>query len=408
VLGKTLGVPLFQEQAMQVAIVCAGFTPTEADQLRRSMATFKFQGEVSAFRDKLVAGMLERGYRRDFAEQIFRQIEGFGSYGFPESHAASFALIAYASSWLKCHHPDAFAAALLNARPMGFYAPAQVVRDARAHGVEVRPVSVNASRWECTLEPASGKFLALRLGLSFVKGLGVEDAADLVAARGEGTFASAADLARRTGLAREALEHLAEADAFAPLGQDRRAALWDISAIAAAPLPLFAAAGEAREPAVALAPLPEGGEIVEDYRSSGLTLRRHPLALLRDDLLSKRIRPCTGLGELRDGARAAIAGLILVRQRPGSAGGVTFVTLEDESGFANVVVWARLFEAQRRVLLGASLIACHGRVQREGSVIHLIAERLEDLSPLLAGLGTRGAGIAAPGETLKVTTRDFR
>ena len=290
VLGKTLGVPLFQEQAMQVAIVCAGFTPSEADQLRRSMATFKVTGGVSAFRDKLVGGMIGRGYEQEFAERTFAQLEGFGSYGFPESHAASFALIAYASSWVKCHHPDVFCAALLNSQPMGFYAPAQVVRDAREHGVEVRPVCVNASRWDCTLEPGSsgGPYLAVRLGLRMTKGLSNPDGAQLVAQRGKQPYGSLEEVWRRSGMPTAALERLAEADAFAGLGQDRRAALWAVRGLADTALPLFAAAErdgvsqpEVAEPAVALASLPAGGEVVEDYRSRGLSLRQHPVAFLR-------------------------------------------------------------------------------------------------------------------------------
>ena len=292
VLGKTLGVPLFQEQAMRVAIVCAGFTPGEADQLRKSMATFKFTGGVSAFNDKLIDGMVANGYEQEFAEQTFKQLEGFGSYGFPESHAASFALIAYASSWVKCWHPDVFCAALLNAQPMGFYAPAQIVRDAQAHGVEIRPVCVNASRWDCTLEPTDddGRF-AVRLGMRMVKGLANAHAATIVAARAERPFLSVDDLWRRAGVPSASLVQLAEADAFRPaLGLARREALWAIKALRDEPLPLFAAAAaredapmpEINEPAVALRPMTAGSEVVEDYGHVGLTLRSHPVAFLRD------------------------------------------------------------------------------------------------------------------------------
>ncbi|MGH6863187.1 MAG: error-prone DNA polymerase, partial [Methylocella sp.] len=294
VLGKTLGVPLFQEQAMRVAIECAGFTASEADQLRRSMATFKHTGGVSKFRDKLVTGMVVNGYERDFAEKTFRQLEGFGSYGFPESHAASFALIAYASSWLKCHHPDVFCAALLNAQPMGFYAPAQIVRDARDHGVDVRPVCVNSSRWDCTLEPTEREDrFAVRLGLRMVRGLANHEAAAIISARADQSFASVDDLWRRAGVAVASLVRLAEADAFRPsLKLARREALWVIKALRDEPLPLFAAASarEAKtvpefcEPAVVLRPMTAGGEVVEDYGHVGLSLRNHPVSFLRQDL----------------------------------------------------------------------------------------------------------------------------
>jgi error-prone DNA polymerase len=394
VLGKTLGVPLFQEQAMQVAIVCAGFTPGEADQLRRSMATFKFTGGVSRFRDKLVEGMVARGYDRDYAERTFAQLEGFGSYGFPESHAASFALIAYASAWVKCHHPEPFCCALLNSQPMGFYAVSQVVRDAREHGVEVRPVYVNASRWDCTLEPAGDGRLAVRLGLRMVAGLGNAEGARLVARRGEVPYASVADLRDRADLPRAALERLAEADAFASLGLGRRAALWAVRGLDDAPLPLFAAATERAadvvEPAVALPPTPAGGEVVEDYRSTGLSLRAHPLRFLREELRARGMATCADLAAARDGRRLVVPGLVLVRQRPGSAKGVMFLTLEDETGVANVVVWPSLFERERRVVLTAGMLALRGRVQREGEVVHLIAAGLEDLTALLNSVETRG------------------
>jgi error-prone DNA polymerase len=393
VLGKTLGVPLFQEQAMQVAIVCAGFTPVEADQLRRSMATFKSAGGVDRFRDKLVGGMVARGYERDFAERTFAQLEGFGSYGFPESHAASFALIAYASTWVKCHHPDVFCTALLNSQPMGFYAPAQLVRDAREHSVEVRPVCVNASRWDCTLEPTNGRRFAVRLGLRMVRGLANADAVRLVVYRGEQPYASVEDIQRRVGLPAAALARLAEADAFRGLDLDRRQAVWAVRGLAAdaASLPLFAAAAaadrdgapDALEPPVTLAPMPEGGEVVEDYRSLGLSLRRHPVAFLRPELRARGLATCGDLATARDGRRVSVAGMVLVRQRPGSASGVTFVTVEDETGVANLVVWLPVFERHRRIVLSAGLLACHGRVQREGEVIHVVADRLEDLSRLL-------------------------
>jgi error-prone DNA polymerase len=406
VLGKTLGVPLFQEQAMKVAIVCAGFTPGEADQLRKSMATFKHTGGVSAFRDKLINGMVASGYEQEFAEQTFKQLEGFGSYGFPESHAASFALIAYASSWVKCWHPDVFCAALLNSQPMGFYAPAQIVRDAQAHGVEIRPVCVNASRWDCTLEPTGDDArLAVRLGMRMVRGLANRDAARIVAARADQAFASVDDLWRRARVPSASLVQLAEADAFRPaLGLARREALWAIKALRDEPLPLFAAAAareeetlpEIEEPAVALKPMTAGSEVVEDYSHIGLTLRRHPVAFLRADLQARRIVTCTDAMQARDGRWLETAGLVLVRQRPGSAKGVLFITLEDESGIANLVVWPQTFEKFRRVVMGASMLAVRGRIQREGEVVHLVAYQLADLSADLATVGSREAAFPLP------------
>ncbi|NQE65435.1 error-prone DNA polymerase [Caulobacter sp. RHG1] len=390
VLGKTLGVPLFQEQAMRVAIECAGFTPGEADQLRRAMATFKMTGGVTHFRDKLVGGMVERGYDLEYAEKTFSQLEGFGSYGFPESHAASFALLAYASSWLKCHHPDAFCAALLNSQPMGFYGVSQIVRDAVEHGVEIRPVCVNRSRWDCTLEPASrdGR-LAVRLGLRMIKGVVDEEAATLVAARGDQPYTSIDDLWRRSGLKPGMLGKLAEADAFLPsLRLHRREAMWAIKALRDTALPLFdqPEASELNEPAPQLKAMTEGREIVEDYGNLGLSLRRHPLALLRSDLTRQRRAPCRSVSAGRDGHFIQTAGLVLVRQRPGSAKGVMFITIEDESGVANLVIWPTLYEKQRRVILGASLLGVDGRIQREGDVVHLVAYKVHDLGDILATL----------------------
>nr|WP_314121576.1 error-prone DNA polymerase [uncultured Brevundimonas sp.] len=400
VLGKTLGVPLFQEQAMRVAIECAGFTASEADQLRRAMATFKFTGGVSHFRDKLVSGMLERGYTAEFAEKTFGQLEGFGSYGFPESHAASFALIAYASSWLKCHHPDVFCAALLNAQPMGFYAPAQIVRDAREHGVEIRPVCVNASRWDCTLEPTGREGrLAVRLGLRMVRGLANADAARLVTHRDGGAFTTVEDLWRRASTPVGALTRLAEADAFLPgLGLQRREALWAIKALRDDPLPLFAVVQhdgattpEVSEPTLSLPAMPEGQEVVEDYSHIGLTLRDHPVTFLRDTLQSRHVMTCAGASAMRDRRLTRVAGLVLVRQKPGSAKGVMFITIEDETGVANLVIWPSLYEQQRRVVLSASLLVVDGKVQREGDVVHIVATRLYDGSDLLASVGRRAS-----------------
>ena len=421
VLGRTLGVPLFQEQAMQVAITCAGFTPGEADQLRRAMATFKLTGGVSHFRDKLIAGMVANGYTREFAERTFRQIEGFGSYGFPESHAASFALIAYASSWMKCHHPDVFCAALLNAQPMGFYAPAQIVRDAVTHGVEVRPVCVNASRWDCTLEPfpppleggvkhrdsgfhpsprpspsrGEGDKLAVRLGLRMARGLSNADAAALVAARTE-PYSTVQELWRRSGLGVGALERLAEADGFTSLGLDRRAALWRIRGLGDTALPLFAAQRETPEPEVVLARMTAGREVVEDYRSVGLTLREHPVSFLRTDLARQGMIACADLERTRDGRRVVVPGIVLVRQKPGSAKGVMFITIEDETGHANIIVWPALFERQRRVVFSASMLGVRGKVQREGEVIHVVADELLDLSALLRSVGARDEPFPLP------------
>jgi len=394
VLGKTLGVPLFQEQAMRVAIECAGFTPGEADRLRKSMATFKFTGGVSAFKEKLVAGMVANGYEAEFAEQTFRQLEGFGSYGFPESHAASFALIAYASAWLKCWHPDVFCAALLNSQPMGFYAPAQIVRDARDHDVEVRPVCANASRWDCTLEPTSDEArFAVRLGLRMVKGLSNAHAAAVVTARACLPFSSIEDLWRRARIPVAALTCLAQADGFRPsFGLARREAIWAIRVLRDEPLPLFAAvpdrlAEETPEPAVALRPMAAGGEVVEDYRHVGLTLGDHPVAFLRGDLRQKGVVSCQAAMDARDGRWLEAAGIVLVRQRPGSAKGVMFITLEDETGIANLVVWPKVFERFRRTILSAGMLGVRGRIQREGEVVHLVAQRLTDLSAELSGVG---------------------
>ncbi|MBD0417464.1 error-prone DNA polymerase [Oryzicola mucosus] len=406
VLGKTLGVPLFQEQAMRVAIECAGFTAGEADQLRRAMATFKFTGGVSKFGEKLVQGMVGNGYERDFAERTFKQLEGFGSYGFPESHAASFALIAYASAWMKCWHPDVFCCALLNAQPMGFYAPAQIVRDARDHGVEIRPVCINASRWDCTLEPIDddGR-LSVRLGFRLVKGLGNAEAARLVSCREDRPFVSVDDLWRRVGIPVAALVELAKADAFRPsLGLARREALWAIKSLRDEPLPLFAAAArreaevlaEQDEPIVSLRPMKAGQEVVEDYGHVGLTLRQHPISFMRAQLARRRIITCAEAVACRDRRWVHIAGLVLVRQRPGSAKGVMFITVEDETTVANLVVWTKVFDKYRRIVLGSGMIGVKGRVQREGDVVHIVAHELIDMSAELASVGSRGSTFPLP------------
>ncbi len=398
VLQRTLGVPLFQEQAMQIAIVAAGFTPAEADKLRRAMATFRHTGSVGNFRDKFISGMMANGYQQDFAERCFRQIEGFGEYGFPESHAASFALLVYVSAWIKYHYPAAFAAALLNSQPMGFYAPAQLVRDAREHMVEVRPPDLNASDWDNTLENLP-RGVALRLGLRQIKGWREAEARRLMAARGSG-YGSIRELWRRAGLELSQLELLARADAFGSLGLNRRAALWQIKALGEAPLPLFsyaeqhAAAGDNRpppdagsEPEVVLPSQTLGEHVIADYRELRLSLRRHPLALLRPHLRTMGLAQAAQLADWPVQKRIELAGLVLIRQRPGTASGVIFATLEDETGIGNIVVWPRVFERHRRILLGARLLGVAGRVQREDKVVHVVAERLDDLTPLLNHLG---------------------
>ncbi len=384
VLGRTYGVPLFQEQAMQIAVVAAGFTPAEADRLRRSLATFKRMGTIGGFRDRFISGMLARGYQADFAQRCFAQIEGFGSYGFPESHAASFARLVYVSAWLKRHHPAAFTCALLNSQPMGFYAPAQLVRDAREHGVEVRPVSVDHSQWECTLEPRADGALALRLGFRQIKGLREEDATWIAAARGNG-YPDLESLWRRAGIGPDTLERLAEADAFTPLGLTRREALWAAKALTGpAPLPLFGADGEGgQEPVVNLPAMTFGQEVIEDYLSLRLSLRAHPMELLRPRLpgLTAHAALVSARG------RVSVAGLVITRQRPGTASGVIFLTLEDETGVANVVVWTRVYETYRRAVIAGRLLRVTGLIQRDGPVLHLIAEQIEDISAQLATLG---------------------
>jgi error-prone DNA polymerase len=444
VLGKTLGVPLFQEQAMQVAMVAAGFSATEADQLRRAMATFKFTGGVNKFEHKLIQGMLDNGYTREYAERTFRQLEGFGSYGFPESHAASFALIAYASSWMKCHHPDVFLCAILNAQPMGFYAPAQLVRDACTHGVEVRGVDINASDWDCTLEPL-GSGHAVRLGLCMTRGLARKDGERIAASLVQKPFASVEDLWRRAGVPVAALDRLGRADAYRSLGLSRREAAWAIKALRDSPMPLFAAADERKqtlrpeliEPVVSLVPMTAGREVVEDYRSKGLTLGTHPVAFLRRDLGERGFVPCAALRTTANGERISVAGLVLVRQMPGSANGVMFVTLEDETDVANLIIWPSLFEKQRKAILSAGMMGVRGKVQCESDVIHVVAEHILDLSadlrrvsgleepfPLTAArrddgrpdsrdpaLSGKPREIYVPDlriESLRVKTRDFR
>jgi error-prone DNA polymerase len=385
VLKRTLGVPIFQEQVMQLAIVAAGFSPGEADRLRRAMAAWKRKGGLEPFQKQLIDGMLERGYAESFAQQIFNQILGFGEYGFPESHSASFALLVYISAWLKHHEPAAFCAALVNSQPMGFYAPAQLVRDARAHGVEVRPVDVAVSDWDCTLERRDDGRPALRLGLRMVKHLSQEGAERLLAARTAGAFVDSADLAERAVLDRRDLEALAAADALAALAGHRHRAVWQVTGVERA-LPLLPAATAAQEGMPLLRAPREGQEIVADYFSTGLTLRRHPLALLRDTLMKRGVIPNQELWGQPDGRSVTAAGLVITRQRPGSASGVTFVTMEDETGYVNLIVWKRVADAQRTALLESRLLLVRGKLQREGDVLHVIAHRLTDLSALLGDL----------------------
>jgi error-prone DNA polymerase len=486
VLGKTLGVPLFQEQAMRIAIVAAGFTASEADRLRRAMATFRRMGTINSFEEKFVKGMIARGYDPDFADRCFRQIQGFGDYGFPESHAASFALLVYYSSWIKCHYPDVFAAALLNSQPMGFYAPAQIVRDAQEHGVETRPVDINSSNWDNTLEPLPhhlqqpdgcaatspaeagevtsasffprlrGKWLrtegaadeggtlhrrhtsmaheihtthALRLGFRQISGFHEDDAHRIEQARTL-PFDSIRDLWLRTGLEPAVLERLADADAFRSLGLDRREALWAIRGLRRAgdkdDLPLLAAASAREfEADFTLPAMPLGEHIVEDYRHLHLSLKAHPVSFLRDQLNSRKVTPNDDLHLARPGRTVQVAGLVLVRQRPGTASGVIFMTLEDETGVANIVVWPRNFEQFRPQVLGARLTLVRGELQSESGVIHVIADHIEDLTPLLDELASDTkpfrpesradevarpvpAGGTAPGNNLYKHPRDVR
>ena len=443
VLKRTLGVPLFQEQAMQIAITAAKFTPDEADGLRRAMATFRHNGSVHLFRDKFIEGMTARGYDRDFAENCFGQIEGFGEYGFPESHAASFALLVYASAFIKCRYPDVFCAAILNSQPMGFYQPAQLVRDARAHGVEIRAADVNFSHWDCTLELAADGKHAVRLGFRLINGLNEDEIAKLIAARGNG-FASIERLAATAGVSRFTIERLAEADVFRSLGLDRRAALWaarrldvigitptvpnrhpevaakrpskdersgisETAALRGSALSRRAPQGDGRrkalplltphlsdelfpEPAVALPAMSLAEHVVEDYVATGLSLKEHPIRFFRERLTALGAMPNAQLrgDDLRQDAPVTVAGLVLVRQRPGTAKGVIFMTLEDESDIANIIVWPKAFEQNRRVVMTARFLAVRGRLQRAGLVIHVVAESFIDLSAELPWLREGG------------------
>ena len=409
VLKRTLGVPLFQEQAMQIAITAAKFTPDEADGLRRAMATFRHTGNVHLFRDKFINGMVERGYDRDFAEHCFGQIEGFGEYGFPESHAASFALLVYASAFIKCRYPDVFCAAILNSQPMGFYQPAQLVRDARQHDVEIRPVDVNFSDWDCTLEPTpasaggEGTGHAVRLGFRLIGGLNEPELKKLIAARGNG-FSSIERLAAIAGISRFTIERLAEADAFRSLGMDRRAALWaarrldmigirrprgDAKTEDALPL-LTPHLGDEffPEPEVALPAMPLCEHVVEDYVTTGLSLKQHPVSFFRERLAALGVIRNAQLRDetLPQDSLVIAAGLVLVRQRPGTSKGVVFMTLEDETDIANIIVWPKVFERNRRTVMTSRFLAVRGRLQRAGLVIHVVAESFIDLSAQLPWL----------------------
>ena len=386
ILGRTLGVPLFQEQAMEIAIVAAGFTPGEADQLRRSMATFKAKGQVTAFQKKMVDGMTAKGYTEEFAKRVFKQLEGFGSYGFPESHAASFALLVYVSSWIKCYYPDVFAAALLNSMPMGFYQPAQIVIDARKHGVEVRPVDINYSFWDNILEGQTGTYCPLRLGFRQIKGLSEEDMQLLVVART--AFFTDIHTLRDAGISQEALEKLADADAFRSIGLDRRQALWQVSALNDRPTGIYKGQQSENnlEQGIQLPAMTASEHVVQDYSSMALSLKAHPVSFVREKLSMLHITRASELGLLNNGAPVRVAGLVLVRQRPGTASGICFITIEDETGSANLVVFKKLFDHYRKEILHSRLLMVEGTVQKEGEVNHVIVKRCHNLSGLLREL----------------------
>jgi error-prone DNA polymerase len=389
---------------MQLAILAADFTPGEADQLRRAMAAWKRKGGLGPFHDKLTTRMVAKGYTPEYAEAIFRQIEGFGEYGFPESHAASFALLVYVSAWIKRHHPDAFLAALLNSQPMGFYAPAQLVRDARAHGVVVRPVDVCVSDWDSTLEPQAGteaapaceeRFIpagqfAVRLGLNQVGGLSEDEGERIMRARAQALFANVEDLSRRAELDAHALQSLAEADAMAALVGNRRSAIWAVGGVDTRATALLKTTRTIEDAEPDLAPASLSESVLADYRATGLSLKSHPLALLRSELAPFKVQCAATLNaDCRPGQLARASGLVTHRQQPGTAKGVVFVTLEDETGVVNVIVWPAVAAAQRRVLLAASLMTVYGVWQREGEVRHLVAKTLVDHTELLHGLVAR-------------------
>jgi error-prone DNA polymerase len=414
ILGRTLGVPLFQEQAMKIAIVAAGFTPAEADALRRSMATFKLQGLVSQFEEKLISGMKSRGYSEEYAKRVFKQLEGFGSYGFPESHAASFALLVYVSSWIKCYYPDVFACALLNSMPMGFYQPAQIIIDAKNHSVNILPIDINYSHWDNTLEQegssesssvfekkglckddfSTGKIgtsLALRLGFRQIGGMREEDAQRLIAARTK-PFTALHEL-RVIGLSDAALEKLADADAFHSIGLDRREALWKAST-KDTPVCLFKGhpAAEEKAEAVSLPEMTASEQVVQDYASTSLSIKAHPVSFIREKLSQLHVASSKDLSTKKNGDKVKVAGIVLVRQRPGTAKGVCFMTIEDETGWINAVIFANLFDRQRKEVLQSTLILLEGKLQIEGEVVHVIVKRCYDLSKLLRHLTSPKSG----------------
>lgn len=383
ILERTLGVPLFQEQAMEIAIVAAGFTSDQADGLRRSMATFKAKGKVAEYEQMLVEGMMKKGYQEQFARRVFRQLEGFGSYGFPESHAASFALLVYISSWIKYYYPDIFATSLLNSQPMGFYSAAQIVIDARKHGVEFRPVDINYSCWDNTLEEPSGNYRAVRLGFRQVKGLNEDNMASLI--KGRLHPYKSVNTLLNAGVPLLALERLADADAFRSMGMDRRQALWEVSALADHPVGLFEeqASESGYEEDVELPALSAKEHVFQDYETTRLSLKAHPVSFAREQLNLLHVTPCKKLSDLRDGMLVKVCGLITVRQRPGTAKGVLFVTIEDETGFANLVVWGKTFDKFRKVILQSNLLLVMGKLQIEGEVIHVIVESCHNMNRLL-------------------------
>jgi error-prone DNA polymerase len=405
ILKKTLGVPLFQEQAMQIAITGAGFSPDEADNLRRSLATFRHVGTITSHRQRFIQGMQDNGYSLEFAERCFSQIEGFGTYGFPESHAISFANLVYVSAWIKCHYPAVFCAALLNSQPMGFYAPAQLVRDAREHGVEIRPIDVNYSSWDSTLQISNwrGKY-AIRLGLRLIAGLYEKDAALIVNARGSTAYRSPGEIVMRSGCSRLAVDRLAQADAFSSMRLKRRQAIWKAGAVERNMPPLFRDAQQNlfEDPSVDLPPASPSQEVVEDYVATGLTLRKHPLTFLRSWLREKRVIPSAMVKQTPNNRLVTVAGLVLFRQQPATAHGTIFLSLEDETGVINLIVWKNIQMKFRQAVYAAKLLACRGVVQREGQVLHVVARQIWDWSNQLRALNTEKT------DSLPVRSRDFR
>jgi error-prone DNA polymerase len=385
ILGRTLGVPLFQEQAMKIAIVAAGFTPAEADGLRRSMATFKAHGLVTQYERKLIDGMMKNGYTLEYAKRVFKQLEGFGSYGFPESHAASFALLVYVSSWIKWYYPDVFACAILNSMPMGFYQPAQLIGCAKKHGVEVRPVDINYSLWDNLLEEQSGKFRVLRLGFRQVKGLREDDIKALIA--GREVFYKTINELRDIEISEAALARLADADAFRSIGLDRREALWEVST-RDRPKEMFSGqvAPDASGETISLPVMSTSEQVVQDYAATSLSLKAHPVSFIREKLDQLHVISTKELANRRNGEFVKIAGLVLVRQRPGTAAGVCFMTIEDEFGFSNLVIWEKLFEEFRKEILQSKLIMVEGKLQVEGEVVHVIVSKCYNFSKLLGHL----------------------